>query len=127
MHTISAATHEMSSDRPNAPPSENRSSAVSSCVLSEISTSLCTGTPASPPFGYMQIPLTAETKVRKSRHTSHRFEIIQEIRLQILQDRIAENLFGFRAVRIGRKIAVIRLMSSATPSPSSLAPRSSSL
>ena len=49
MHTISAATHEMSSDRPNAPPSENESSAVSSCVLSENLDSLCTGTPASPP------------------------------------------------------------------------------
>ena len=60
-------------------------------------------------FGDMlQIPLTAGNKVRKAAVPVVVSEIIQEIRLQILLDRIAENLFGFRAVRIGRKIAVIQ-------------------
>ena len=60
-------------------------------------------------FGYMlQIPLTAGNEVRKAAVPVIVSEIIQEIRLQILLDRIAENLFGFRTVRIGRKIAVIQ-------------------
>ena len=60
-------------------------------------------------FGYMlQIPLTAGNEVRKAAVPVVVSEIIQEIRLQILLDRIAENLLGFRAVRIGRKIAVIQ-------------------
>ena len=60
-------------------------------------------------FGYMlQIPLTAGNEVRKAAVPVVVSEIIQEIRLQILQDCIAENLLGFRAMRIGRKIAVIQ-------------------
>ena len=56
----------------------------------------------------LQIPLTAGNEVRKAAVPVVVSEIIQEIRLQILQDCIAENLLGFRAVRIGRKIAVIQ-------------------
>ena len=60
-------------------------------------------------FGDMlQIPLTAGNEVRKAAVPVVVSEIIQEILLQILLDRIAENLFGFRTVRIGRKVAVIQ-------------------
>lgn len=56
----------------------------------------------------LQIPLTAGNEVRKAAVPVVVSEIIQEILLQILLDRIAENLFGFRTVRIGRKVAVIQ-------------------
>ena len=92
----------MSSDRPNAPPSENESSAhVFLRTVRNLDLIMHRRTEAAAFGDMLQIPSQPETS-EKSRQSS--FQIIQEILLQILLDRIAENLFGFRTVRIGRKI-----------------------